>query len=250
MKVLVIPDVHGISSWKDMMKDVMFMPDSHVVFLGDYVDSRVTSAYEIMENFNDIIDLKKKYPEKVTLLLGNHDYAYIWNKSATTGFNLEMLPVYRAIIQENWKLFEIAWGFQGKERYTLFTHAGLTGWWYKALEREINDPTTVMNKILVDGAVVPWQQYPIHELLNFFIDNVTLMWKIGTIRWGTSPTGSCIWADKTDLIKDHFPGIDQVVGHTSGRFVDIRDKEGDKLYFTDVHNEWAQTMSGFMIELK
>jgi predicted phosphodiesterase len=250
MKVLVIPDVHGISSWKEIVKDVMHMPDVHVIFLGDYVDNYTMEPWLIMENLNDIIEFKKKHPEKVTLLLGNHDYAYLWNKSATSGFNADMLPVYRSIIQESWKHFQVAWGFQGKEKYTLFTHAGLTNWWYKALEREINDPETVMNKILVDGAVVSWKEYPLHELLNFFIDNVTLLWKIGTIRWGTSPSGSILWADKRDLLKDNFTGIDQVVGHTSGRYVDIRNKDGDKLYFTDTHNEYYQTMSGFMLELK
>ena len=47
-----------------------------VVFLGDYVDSFTISNIASYENLKDIIRLKKRDPNKVVLLLGNHDIQY------------------------------------------------------------------------------------------------------------------------------------------------------------------------------
>jgi hypothetical protein len=252
MKLLVIPDVHGLDAWKDQVKDIMHMPDSHVVFLGDYVDSRgeQLGGYEIMSNLNDIIDFKNRYPEKVTLLLGNHDYAYIFGKTAMSGFNVDMWPVYRSIINDNWKLFDIAWGYTALDgKYTLLTHAGLTNWFYAAVVRAINDPEHVMNKILGEDEL--WKSLPLHELLNYFKDQCELMWKIGTMRWGSSPSGSILWADKRELMLDPYPKIDQMVGHTPGKYIDIRlTKNGERLYFSDMHNEWEGSHRSMFIELR
>ena len=252
MKLLVIPDVHGLDAWKSHVKDIMHMPDSHVIFLGDYVDSRgeQLTGYDIMENLNDIIKFKKDHPDKVTLLLGNHDYAYIFGKTAMTGFNHEMWVTYRSILNDNWNLFDMAWGHTALDgKYTLLTHAGLTKWFYTAIERTIADPEHTMNKIL--GMDELWKGLSLHTLLNYFKDQGTLMWKVGMMRWGSSPSGSILWADKRELINDPYPGIDQIVGHTSSQFIDIRlTKNGERIYFADMHNEWEGTHRSMFIELR
>lgn len=252
MKILIIPDLHGLDSWKEHVKDIMFMPDSHVVFLGDYVDTRFEklTGYDIMENLNDIIDFKKRHPEKVTLLLGNHDYAYVFGKSAITGFNNEMWITYRSIINDNWNLFDMAWGYHALDgKYTLITHAGLTNWFYSAIERAITDPEHTMHAVL--GMDNLWRSLSLHTLLNYFKDQCELMWKIGIMRRGSGPSGSILWADKRELIADPYTGIDQIVGHTSGKYIDIRlMKTGEKLYFSDMHDEWTGTHRSMFIELR
>ena len=97
MKLLVIPDVHGIDTWRSQVANAIISSDTHIVFLGDYVDSFVADAWTIFENLKDIIEFKVKYPEKVTLLLGNHDYAYIYGKSYISGHNYEMAHEYTRI---------------------------------------------------------------------------------------------------------------------------------------------------------
>jgi Calcineurin-like phosphoesterase len=250
MKLLVIPDVHGIPAWKRQVFDVIQKPDSHIVFLGDYVDNYYIKSLDILDNFKEIVALKKQYPTKVTLLLGNHDYAYVFGKFYTSGFDYHMWYDYRQLINDNWNLFDMAWGYQGKERYTLLTHAGLTRHFYNNLIDEIYDPRKIMYDILVADPDVDWRALPLHELLNFFADQVHLMWQIGLWRNGTDKTGSTIWCDKHELVADAFEGIDQIVGHTVGDYVEVRYTgryKNDKIFFTDVHTD--DCLSGFMIEL-
>jgi len=249
MKLLVIPDVHGIDTWRSQVANAIISSDTHIVFLGDYVDSFVADAWTIFENLKDIIEFKVKYPEKVTLLLGNHDYAYIYGKSSISGHNYEMAHEYKRIFENNRELWKVAWGFQGKERYTLVTHAGLTQYFFDAIIKSINNPKSVMHELLVTKATEPWKKLPIHELLNYFIDQVSYMWMVGYYRGGNDRTGSILWADMNELTTDRLPGIDQIVGHTVNWQVISKLIDGDRIYFTDVHSENKQYLTGFMIDL-
>ena len=83
--ITIIPDLHGRTFWKKAMK----APESsHVVFLGDYLDPYRPSIFDVypttkeeddlspeavIENFKEILEFKKSAPDRVTLLLGNHD---------------------------------------------------------------------------------------------------------------------------------------------------------------------------------
>jgi len=74
---------------------------------------------------------------------------------------------------------------------------------------------------------------PIHEVLNYLKDNITLLWIIGYVRGGVNKTGSIIWADKSELIRDRYIGINQIVGHTGAYFIDVNEKNDDNIYFID-----------------
>ena len=247
MKLLVIPDVHGINTWKRQVNEALLEKDTHIVFLGDYVDNYVLDGLTILNNLKEIIELKKMFPTRITLLLGNHDYAYIFGKFGISGFDVAMWWDYRQIFNDNWKLFQLAWGFQGKDRYTLLTHAGLTESFYATLLEDIYAPDSIMHDILIKETT-NWWLMPIHELLNYFIDQVHTMWQIGYMRKGASKSGSILWADKHELINDRYTGIDQIVGHTINDYVEVKFMAKDKLYFTDVHTDTCLT--GFMIELE
>ena len=76
-KYIIIPDVHGRPFWMDAVKDVSNTP---VIFLGDYLDPygyEGIRADEVFPRFERIIELKRAYPDAVTLLLGNHDLHYV-----------------------------------------------------------------------------------------------------------------------------------------------------------------------------
>ena len=194
MKLLLIPDVHGRASWQQPVKDALKLKDIHIIFLGDYVDSFDIPGFKILQNLREIIALKKKFPDKVTLLLGNHDYAYIHGFYAISGFQASMMNDYRQIFEENKNLFEVAWGSSGKERYTLVTHAGLTEGFYNVLQKKIEDPKDILHLLLVKFAdkYESWQQMPLHELLNYFKDKSEIMWYISAYR-GSSPSYTSAW---------------------------------------------------------
>jgi len=235
-RILVIPDVHGKDNWKDSVNLALKENDTHIIFLGDYVDHFTIDSYHILKNLKNIINFKKLYPTRITLLIGNHDYAYVFGKIATSGFNYMMWVDYRQLINDNWNLFNMAWGFQGKDKYTLLTHAGLTNTFYEEIVNEINDPETVMHNILVLKADKLWKDLPLHELLNYFADQVSLMWHIGLRRRGTSLSGSILWADKYELLIDRFKGINQIVGHTPGNCIEEKVIDDDRIIFTDVYS--------------
>lgn len=242
-KVLFIGDIHGNDGWKMPAFDAVTR-GIHIIFLGDYVDSFHEDPLFIIENLNEIVALKDKYPERVTLLLGNHDYAYMFGKTGISGFNSAMWNDYRNVFNTNWHHFELSWGIQGKDKYSLITHAGLTQWFYEVLENEINTEGTTMNKVLKD---TKWKELPIHELINHFKDQSNIMWRVGPERGGIHRTGSILWADKSELVRFNYPGINQIVGHTPCKWIEQRFADnGDELYFIDSHqNEYV---SSLMIE--
>ena len=89
--MIVIPDVHGRLFWKEAIAAAK--EDEKIIFLGDYLDpysyefeedplmSQFAETYEtmsthVLNNFKEIIEFKKQNPDRVILLLGNHDCTY------------------------------------------------------------------------------------------------------------------------------------------------------------------------------
>jgi len=109
MKVLCIGDIHGRDDWKDKVNYALTHFVNKIIFIADYVDSFDIDPCEILYNLKEIIEYKKKYPEKIILLLGNHDYAYVFGYSNISGYNYTIQYDYKQLFQENWDLFDIAW---------------------------------------------------------------------------------------------------------------------------------------------
>jgi len=79
MKILAIGDIHGRDFWKSPVKRYLKKVDK-VVFLGDYFDPYEDEGVDYtfkgtMDNFNEIVQLKRDNPDKVILLLGNHNFS-------------------------------------------------------------------------------------------------------------------------------------------------------------------------------
>ena len=127
MKTITIGDLHGRDTWKSIN------PDDYdkIIFIGDYLDSFDILPVIILHNLKEIIEFKKQYPDKVVLLLGNHDVSYIFNHSGTSGFQKGMLWDYQHLFKSNIDLFKIAYEYKN----VLWTHAGVSqGWFTKYLK--------------------------------------------------------------------------------------------------------------------
>ena len=86
MKIIIISDLHGHESWKDIVSKEENNSDLWI-FMGDYFDSKTIPAQQQIENFKDIIDFKKEHLDKVILLWGNHSHHYLrGNKKQYTGY--------------------------------------------------------------------------------------------------------------------------------------------------------------------
>ena len=227
MKVLFIGDIHGRTDWNKYAGEAM-KAGYEIVFLGDYVDSFDVEPYKIEQNLLQIIAFKKRaekrkaWVTKVTLLIGNHDYAYISEKNCS-GHEEGWAQRYKEIFDQNWDLFDIAWGYNAPftQQYTLASHAGITeSFWRHYISRSELPHYEFVQKILgkdcfdirmeKDKAI---HKTPMHEILNVLKDKFGLLWKVGSERGGSGTPG-VLWADLNELKKDPYPGIDQIVGHT------------------------------------
>jgi metallophosphoesterase superfamily enzyme len=118
MKTITIGDLHGRDCWKQVdVKDY-----NKVIFVGDYTDSFTVKDGDIRTNLLEIVCLKKEHPDKVELLIGNHDFNYMFREDNfyCSGYRASMHDSLWVIFNENKKLFKVA----HQEGDYLFTHAG------------------------------------------------------------------------------------------------------------------------------
>lgn len=206
-QILVIPDVHGRTFWKEAVDK---NPDLPVVFLGDYLDPY--SAEEISEkhalvNFQEILDFKKSNMERVTLLIGNHELHYLDMELEFSRKDTVNAPLIHDMLYENLKLFRIATFAQSDRKTFLFSHAGiLESWWKKHFPNvgdNINDVCNALNNKLSDDSTI-----------TSFI-NEALM-DASKARGGEDEAGSCVWADINEHKgkKGFLSNVYQVFGHS------------------------------------
>ena len=98
--IVVIGDVHGLTTWKDVVKNHQ---GSQFVFLGDYCDPyEDIEPDELIKNLRSIIQFKKRHPNDVILLLGNHDMHYLSEDFVTcTRYDERIAPRIKRILTNN-----------------------------------------------------------------------------------------------------------------------------------------------------
>lgn len=187
-KILIVPDVHGRKFWRKAPE--MINSVDKVVFLGDYLDPypwEDISRLDAINEFKDIIEFKRSNPDKVVLLLGNHDCAYCFDFGSASRYDYENEFEIKSLFKENMDIFRL---YYQEDRY-LFSHAGVTNDWLKTYlpEYDMERFTTLTTK----------------ELVPF-------LWKISLFRGGYDNTGSIIWSDVRE--EDREPTFYQIFGHT------------------------------------
>lgn len=187
-KILIVPDVHGRKFWhkaKEMINSV-----DKVVFLGDYLDPypwECISRLDAIKEFEEIIKFKNDNPDKVVLLLGNHDCAYCFDFGSASRYDYENEFEIKNLFSTNIGLFRLYF----REGNYLFTHAGITRDWLRTYlpEYDIERFTTLTTR----------------ELVPF-------LWKVSFLRGGDQDTGSMVWSDARE--GDREETFYQIFGHT------------------------------------
>lgn len=237
MNFLIIGDVHGRSLWKtfgdiDLLLKAYFIPDfDKYIFLGDYVDSFDINGAKIIQNLNDIIEFKNKYPLNVELLLGNHDIQYMLNspnsrndKYYCTGYKPEFHYELYEIFNKNYNLFNVAYQYKNN----IFTHAGIhIGWWAKFVkemqqfkEKYNHNDTTVA------------------ELINLgFMYHANSLFDVDFYRGGDKEVGGPLWCDKHLSSKKPLKDYHQFVGHSRVKNIQkYTINENTSITFCDTQN--------------
>lgn len=230
MKIISIGDIHGRPYWKA----INFSLYDKVVFNGDYLDSYYWNDNQILENFYDIMQLKKDNVEKVTLLLGNHDIQYYFLNEGfgCSGYRPTMAMSLNEAFKGNRDLFQVA--FQIKNY--LWTHAGVSNGWFKYNKKEIDDFQERFDCVNLADTFNKMLQAKENRLLH----------QVGKKRQGYYPYGGITWADRKETSNDYLDGYHQIVGHTpintitkfgddesSIRYIDVLDEQ-------NVHREFYE----------
>lgn len=218
--ILICPDVHC----RNFYKSVLEIKDKYIIFLGDYLDPYPWEGFSFengLANLEEIINFKKQNPDRVTLLLGNHDFNALWRKNWASRHNYKFQNDSHALLKDNLNLFE-PYKVIGN---ILFTHAGVSEGWYK--EYNINNITDFLDNqwnLFINGPLGPFEE----SYLPIF--------DCGRSRGGYAPYGGIFWHDEYESYWTNPIDYIQIYGHTqlekTGKIVNYV-QEGKPMYCCD-----------------
>lgn len=236
-RIISIGDIHGRDVWKqiifgstltfDEWKDSRINNDSNIefeafdefdkfIFIGDYVDSFNIKGPEIIENLNDIIFFARSFPDRVVLLLGNHDIQYIVPNQYCSGRMPEIEMDLKGIFNKNRDLFKVAHLeksieiIAGKEitKKYLWTHAGVTEGWYTELLSLINSDGFRLKQFFNSDM-------EIDEVLNLSYEmQIPNLFFVDSSSGGYQQWAGPLWVRPRVLNQEFIDGYNQIVGHT------------------------------------
>lgn len=208
-QVIVIPDVHGRTFWKEAVKG---KEDQQIIFLGDYVDPyphEQIDDTQALENFKEILEFKKNHPDNVILLIGNHDCSYMYSPSVCNcRYSLKHWKELQDLFRDNKHLFQMAYECEVNDKVYEFSHAGISDQWIErvsqygdAMKVDIESNVEYINRLYNDHQDV---------LVEFLKD---CSW----YRGGSYTSGSCVWSDVREWVRKYEKNTSkniQVFGHT------------------------------------
>lgn len=200
LKTVSVGDIHGSDVWKKINPEKY----DKVIFVGDYVDSFFLPDITILNNLKDIFKLKQDYPDKVVLLIGNHDlhYMFSYKDFGCSGYREGMYNDLHDLFNEHADLLQAAYEVDNEDARYVWTHAGIhSGWYYQ--------------KFLPTFKGTEIEHLNVAEQINIEFEkrNPTLF-NVGHMRGGYSDVGGPFWVDKSMLSKKPLKYIHQIVGHT------------------------------------
>lgn len=236
--ILVIGDIHGSGVWKRVMEHYITShgdPDL-IIFIGDYFDSEDIGVHKEFKNFEEILELRRKNPQQVVLLVGNHDFHYMpWAVARAiqyTGFRRS--KIYRATPELNKALQRGHLQACYIHKNMIFTHAGISQVWLDNHNLTISQDE--INKAFVETP----------HIFHFLDDP-----KKERIP---RPSGSNVWQSpmwiRPKALKTVLPeGYTQIVGHSHHE--DIREYAAGALIVCDaLPYEYISIKDGNVIKHK
>jgi hypothetical protein len=222
MKTLLIGDIHGRTTWKEIIQKES---PNRVVFFGDYFDSFNISGIDQLHNFNQIIEFKETTDIEVIMLVGNHDHHYMNVGETYSGFQPALQHDIYYTLKQNTKHLQVVYLFDN----ILCSHAGISPIW-------LDQTFGLWSKsTMVDD---------VNELYNYQPRKFNFSHK-GFDPYGDSVEQGPLWIRPRSLMKSN-KGDDgfkknfiQVFGHTQldnihNSFISSEKSMGGKYYNIDV----------------
>ncbi len=193
-KIIAIGDIHTSNRWKEVIEREKNA--DKIIFIADYFDTynKGVSITEEIHNAKEIVSYKLENPDKVILLIGNHDYHYLPNVSESySGFKSSLKLNLINFWNENLKYFKMC----HIENDIIFTHAGVSKSWLKRFDIKQDSKNL---------------EQDINELFKSKPDAFNFS---GYNPYGDDVSQSPIWIRPKSLLKDGIDNYTQIVGHTS-----------------------------------
>ena len=236
MNIIIIPDVHGRDFWRWTVTHRK--EEDTIIFLGDYLDPYENEWIywsDAYKGLLDIIELKRTHPEKVMLLLGNHDLHYLFPEIRGSRYNEYQAEKIRKTFLDNMDCFQMAAECEiGEQRY-LFTHAGVNKAWVEKYA-DLFGPVDTMTADTFNS-------------LMFKDEFVKALGDVSQLRWGSDRAGSMVWADVEEFEwrEARLTNVIQVFGHT------LQDNGprviGDAVYCLDCKRGFVLNESGVIEQI-
>jgi hypothetical protein len=196
-EILIVPDIHGRNFWKPALDY-----KGSIIFLGDYTDPYPQEGFtqnDAYQGLIEIVDFKRQNPNRVTLLVGNHEMHYYNSDYACGRFDYHYFKSYNEILagEETAGLFQLC---KQVDKY-LFIHAGITKGWYDAHFDELSKLGDTLEE----------------QINNLFKTKIEAFYEASMYRGGYHSAGSPLWADLSEFSEEteHFDDtIIQIIGHT------------------------------------
>ena len=218
-KTLTVGDLHGKDVWRQALGRLDEF--DYLIIHCDLLDSFTITRKQQLQNLKDIIYAKKQNPDKIKLILGNHDNCYIFyqtqyqDATQCSGFSSNFAGDVRQLYYHNIECFQSAFQIGN----TLWTHAGMCQWiWDHIFCPEYKD-----------------KDMSVADFINkLYIENTGLLLHVGKRRGGACQHGNIFWEDLRDLTEDLLKGYNQIVGHTHVKEIyTITNEDGNFTIFTD-----------------
>lgn len=225
MKIGVIPDIHGCTGWKNNINKLNDC--QKIIFLGDYVDSfnAEEKGLPALKNCKDIIKFKDDNPDRVDLLVGNHEFENYWfYYGKCSGFQYACYESYHNFFVEHAACFKIAVEYEG----WVFSHAGISKVWLDNLKTGLKYR-------------IPDFEFPENDL--DLINDLLVTKNVSSFSFYENDWSGCgnnvaqgpLWIRPEALIESHAYDK-QVVGHTELRIANeyaALEQNGLKLLLVD-----------------
>lgn len=240
--MIIIPDVHGRSFWKNYVKG---KTNQEIIFLGDYLDPyqhEEITGLEAVKNFKNIIKFKKQHMDNVTLLLGNHDMCYINGNMSKCRYLYSYEDELKALFRDNIDLFKLAVIKNINGKTVLFSHSCLCKRWIDNVNYRLNTNHNAKTLIpFIENAIK-------NNDTDVLINTLEI---VGRSRGGWSDAGSITWADVSEIYYDsnyvHEINV-QIFGHSQQHQLPII--EDGKFACLDVREGFTLTDDGTLIQRK
>jgi predicted phosphodiesterase len=229
MKTVIIGDIHGHDSWKQIIAQEQ--DADRFIFVGDYFDSFTVSGVVQIHNFKEIVEFKTTTDKEVIMLIGNHDYHYFpeIGDSNTSGYQSTLAPSIKQVVGENKQHLQLAYQFDD----ILVTHAGVSSEWLDDTIAMWDVPNLAMylnDLFTYQPTKVAYRSFKYYDYEN---NQAQLAG-----GFGAETFQGPIWIRPQALMKANYDTlrtqIRQVVGHTTRNQIDIEGKAtGGRYYFID-----------------